>query len=137
MFFILLVRAVPAVRFMGRTMLMAMSAGMPVSVPMPVRMSMLMTMTAFSLACTRNERPREMLLHSLIRTALHAGYELNARLIKRRLCPGADAAADNEIDLRRMQEARNRAVALADRICSLRTLHRSVRFEISIIQPQA
>ena len=107
----------------------AMSTAMPMLVAVAVFMSMpvLMTVTAFPLARTRNERPREMLLHSFIRIALYAGHKFYACLGKCRLCASADAAADDEIDLRCMEEVGKRTMPFSDRICNLRVLHRAVR----------
>ena len=67
-------------------------------------MCMLVAVGAFAPVCIRYKSSCEMLLHSLICIPLHARDELDARLGKRRLCTRADAAADDEIRLRRVKE---------------------------------
>lgn len=99
--------------------LMMCSMSTAVSVLMPVPMLVLVAMRAFALIRAALKRPREVLLHGFIRVSLHAGHERNACLGECRLRSRANSAADDEIDLRRMEESRNRTMPLADRIHDL------------------
>ena len=90
-------------------------------------LSVLMTMAAFTSVCIPDKRPRKMMLNNLVRLSLHAGHKFYACLGKCRLCASADAAADDEIDLRCMEEVGKRTMPFSDRICNLRFLHRAVR----------
>ena len=89
-------------------------------------LAVLVTVLAFAAIRIRHKRPREMLLHSLIRIALHTGYERNARLSKCRLRTRADAATDHNIRFRVVEEARKCAMPLTDRIHNFRGLHCTV-----------
>mgnify|MGYP000981309194 CR=1 FL=1 len=94
---------------------------MTAAMPMCMILAVLMLVTVFAFATIRiaDERSREMLLHDLIRAALHAGYERNARLGKCRLCTRADAATDHNIRFRVVEEARKCAMPLTHRIHNL------------------
>lgn len=93
-------------------MMCSMSAAVSVLMSMPV----LVAMRALALIRAALKRPREVLLHGFIRVPLHAGHERNACLGECRLRSRANSAADDEIDLRRVEESRNRTMPLADRI---------------------
>lgn len=97
--------------------LMMCSMSAAVSVLMPVLV--LVAMRALTLIRAALKRPREVLLHGFIRVSLHAGHERNACLGECRLRSRANSAADDEIDLRRVEESRNRTMPLADRIHDL------------------
>lgn len=107
------------------TFMPLMTAAMPMCMILAVLM--LVAVRALALIRASLKRSREMLLHDLIRAALHTGYERNARLCKCRLCASADTSADDEIDLRCMEEVSKRTMPFSDRICNLRALHRTVR----------
>ena len=96
-------------------MMCSMSAAVSVLMPVPV----LVAMRAFALIRAALKRPREVLLHGFICVPLHAGHERNACLGECRLRSRANSAADDEIDLRRVEESRNRTMPLADRIHDL------------------
>ena len=97
------------------------------SAAMLAMLSVLMAMAAFTSVCIPDKRPRKMMLNDLVRLPLHAGHKFYACLGKCRLCASADAAADDEIDLRCMEEVGKRTMPFSDRICNLRVLHRAVR----------
>ena len=97
------------------------------SASMLAMLSVLMAMTAFTSVCIADKRPRKMMLNNLVRLSLHAGHKFYACLGKCRLCASADAAADDEIDLRCMEEVGKRTMPFSDHICNLRVLHRAVR----------
>ena len=97
--------------------LMMCSMSAAVSVLMPVLV--LVAMRALALIRAALKRPREILLHGFIRVPLHAGHERNACLGECRLRSRANSAADDEIDLRRVEKSRNRTMPLADRIHDL------------------
>ena len=99
--------------------LMMCSMSAAVSVLMPVPVLVLVAMRALALIRAALKRPREVLLHGFIRVSLHAGHKFYACLGKCRLCASTDAAADDEIDLRRVEESRDRTMPLADRIHDL------------------
>ncbi len=61
-----------------------------------------------------------------VRRALYASVELDAGLGERHLCAHTDAAADERVDLSRLQEAGKRAVSAAVRINDLFRCDRSV-----------
>ena len=119
------VRTMPFMTFMS--LMCAVSTAvifMPLmTAVMPVRMIlavlMLVTVRALSLIRASLKRSRKMLLHDLIRAALHTGYERNARLCKCRLCTRADAATDHNIRFRVVEEGRECAMPLTDRIHNL------------------
>ena len=94
-----------------------MTAAMPVCMILAVLM--LVAVCALALIRTSLKRSREMLLHDLIRAALRAGYERNARLRKCRLCTRADSATDHNIRFRVVEEGRECAMPLTDRIHNL------------------
>ena len=98
-------------------MMCSMSTAMSVLMAVPVLV--LVAMRAFALIRAALKRPREVLLHGFIRVSLHAGHERNACLGECRLRSRANSAADDEIDLRRVKESRNRTMPLADRIHDL------------------
>ena len=97
------------------------------SAAMLAMLSVLMAMAAFTSVCIADKRPRKMMLNNLVRLSLHAGHKFYACLGKCRLCASADAAADDEIDFRCMEEVGKRTMPFSDRICNLRVLHRAVR----------
>ena len=99
------------------TFMPLMTAAMPVCMILAVLM--LVAVRALALIRASLKRSREMLLHDLIRAALHAGYERNARLCKCRLCTRADAATDHNIRFRVVEEARECAMPLTDRVHNL------------------
>lgn len=106
------------------TFMPLMTAAMPVCMILAVLM--LVAVRALALIRASLKRSREMLLHDLIRAALHTGYERNARLRKCRLCTRADAATDHNIRFRVVEEARECAMPLTDRVHNFRGLHRAV-----------
>ena len=99
------------------TFMSLMTAAMPVCMILAVLM--LVAVRALALIRASLKRSREMLLHDLIRAALHAGYERNARLCKCRLCTRADAATDHNIRFRVVEEARKCTMPLTDRVHNL------------------
>ena len=99
------------------TFMPLMTAAMPVCMILAVLM--LVAVCALALIRTSLKRSREMLLHDLIRAALHIGYERNARLCKCRPCTRADAATDHNIRFRVVEEARKCAMPLTDRVHNL------------------
>lgn len=119
------VRTMPFMTFMSLmcavstavTFMPLMTAAMPVCMILAVLM--LVAVRALALIRASLKRSREMLLHDLIRTALHAGYERNARLCKCRLCTRADAATDHNIRFRVVEESRKCAMPLTDRVHNL------------------
>ena len=106
------------------TFMPLMTAAMPMCMILAVLM--LVAVRALALIRASLKRSREMLLHDLIRAALHAGYERNARLCKCRLCTRADAATDHNIRFRVVEEARECAMPLTDRVHNFRGLHCTV-----------
>ena len=107
------------------TMLMLlMTAAMPVRMILAVLM--LVAMRTLALICAALKCPCEMLCDTFIRIPLHAGYEFNARLRESRLCARADAAADHNVRFRTVEETRECAMPLADRVHNLRGLYRAV-----------
>ena len=105
----------------------SMAAMSAMSASMLAMLSVLMAMAAFTSVCIPDKRPRKMMLNNLVRLSLHAGHKFYACLGKCRLCASADAAADDEIDLRCMEEVGKRTMPFSDHICNLRVLHRAVR----------
>ena len=97
------------------------------SASMLAMLSVLMAMAAFTSVCIPDKRPRKMMLNNLVRLSLHAGHKFYACLGKCRLCASADAAADDEIDLRRMEEVGKRTMPLPNGIRKLSALHCTVR----------
>ena len=89
-------------------------------------LSVLMAMAAFTSVCIPDKRPRKMMLNNLVRLSLHAGHKFYACLGKCRLCASADAAADDEIHLRGLQESRDCTMPLTNRIHDLCALHRAI-----------
>ena len=123
------VRTMPFMTFMSLmcavstavTFVPLMTAAMPVRMILAVLM--LVAVRALALIRASLKRSREMLLHDLIHTALHAGYERNTRLCKCRLCTRSDAATDHNIRFRVVEEARECAMPLTDRVHNFRGLH--------------
>ena len=119
------VRTMPFMTFMSLmcavstavTFMPLMTAAMPMCMILAVLM--LVAVRAPALIRASLKRSREMLLHDLIRAALHTGYERNARLCKCRLCTRADAATDHNIRFRVVEEARKCAMPLTHRIHNL------------------
>ena len=107
------------------TFMPLMTAAMPMCMILAVLM--LVAVRALALIRASLKRSREMLLHDLVRLPLHAGHKFDARLGKCRLCASADAAADDEIDLRRMEEVGKRTMPLPNGIRKLSALHCTVR----------
>ena len=99
------------------TFMPLMTAAMPMCMILAVLM--LVAVRALALIRASLKRSREVLLHDLIRAALHAGYKRNARLCKCSLCTRADAATDHNIRFRVVEEARECAMPLTDRIHNL------------------
>ena len=126
------VRTMPFMTFMSLmcavstavTFVPLMTAAMPVRMILAVLM--LVAVRALALIRASLKRSREMLLHDLIRAALHAGYERNACLGKCRLRPRTNAAADHNIRFRVVEEARECAMPLTDRVHNFRRLHCTV-----------
>ena len=106
------------------TFMPLMTAAMPMCMILAVLM--LVAVRALALIRASLKRSREMLLHDLIRAALHAGYERNTCLCKCRLCTRADAATDHNIRFRVVEEARKCTMPLTDRVHNFRGLHRTV-----------
>ena len=106
------------------TFMPLMTAAMPMCMILAVLM--LVAVRALALIRASLKRSREMLLHDLIRAALHAGYERNTCLCKCRLCTRADAATDHNIRFRVVEEARECAMPLTDRVHNFRGLHCTV-----------
>lgn len=106
------------------TFMPLMTAAMPMCMILAVLM--LVAVRALALIRASLKRSREMLLHDLIRAALHAGYERNTCLCKCHLCTRADAATDHNIRFRVVEEARKCAMPLTDRVHNFRGLHRAV-----------
>ena len=106
------------------TFMPLMTAAMPMCMILAVLM--LVAVRALALIRASLKRSREMLLHDLIRAALHAGYERNTCLCKCRLRPCADAATDHNIRFRIVEEARKCTMPLTDRVHNFRGLHRTV-----------
>ena len=122
------VRTMPFMTFVPLMSLMcAVSTAVTFMPLMTAAMPVLMILTVLILVAVRTlaliraslKRSREMLMHDLIRAALHAGYERNARLCKCRLCTRADAATDDNIRFRVVEEARKCAMPLTHRIHNL------------------
>ena len=126
------VRTMPFMTFMSLmcavstavTFMPLMTAAMPMCMILAVLM--LVAVRALALIRASLKRSREMLLHDLIRAALHAGYERNTCLCKCHLCTRADAATDHNIRFRVVEEARKCAMPLTDRVHNFRGLHRAV-----------
>ena len=106
------------------TFMPLMTAAMPMCMILAVLM--LVAVRALALIRASLKRSREMLLHDLIRAALHAGYERNTCLCKCHLCTRADAATDHNIRFRVVEEARKCTMPLTDRVHNFRGLHRTV-----------
>ena len=107
---------------------MSMVFSMPaMSASILAMLSVLMAMAAFTSVCIPDKRPCKMMPNDLVRLPLHAGHEFDARLGKCRLCASADAAADDEIDLRCMEEVGKRTMPLPNGIRKLSALHCTVR----------
>ena len=106
------------------TFMPLMTAAMPMCMILAVLM--LVAVRALALIRASLKRSREMLLHDLIRAALHAGYERNACLGKCCLRTRTNAAADHNIRFRVVEEARKCAMPLTHRIHNFRGLHCTV-----------
>ena len=119
------VRTMPFMTFVP--LMCAVSTAVTFMPLMTAAMPVLMILTVLILVAVRTlaliraslKRSREMLMHDLIRAALHAGYKRNARLCKCRLCTRADAATDDNIRFRVVEEARKCAMPLTHRIHNL------------------
>lgn len=126
------VRTMPFMTFMSLmcavstavTFMPLMTAAMPVHMILAVLM--LVAVCALALIRASLKRSRKMLLHDLIRAALHAGYERNACLGKCCLRTRTNAAADHNIRFRVVEEARECAMPLTDRVHNFRRLHCTV-----------
>lgn len=121
------VSSVCAVSVMTTVLMMSMSTAatfmplMTAAMPVCMILAVLMLVAVRTLALIRAslKRSRKMLLHNRICAALHTGYERNARLRKCRLCTRADAATDHNIRFRVVEEARECAMPLTDRVHNL------------------
>ena len=107
------------------TFMPLMTAAMPMCMILAVLM--LVAVRALALIRASLKRPRKMMLNDLVRLPLHAGHKFYACLGKCRLCASADAAADDEIDLRCMEEVGKRTMPLPNGIRKLSALHCTVR----------
>ena len=117
--------AVPLMSVMSSMRVMFSMPAM--SAAMLAMLSMLMAMAAFTSVRIPDKCPCKMMLNNLVRLPFHAGHKFDARLGKCRLCASADAAADDEIDLRRMEEVGKRTMPLPNGIRKLSALHCTVR----------